>query len=65
MLLKEIQWDASVEDLGDFFFFFWLRRVLVVAQGIFVVVRGLLSSCGVWVFSSLAVVHRVQGAWAL
>ena len=29
------------------------------------VVRGLLSSCGMWVFSSLVVVHRLQGVWAL
>ena len=28
-------------------------------------VRGLLSSCGVWVISSLVVAHRLQGAWAL
>ena len=28
-------------------------------------VRGLLSSCGVWVFSSLAVTRRLQGVWAL
>ena len=27
-----------------FFFFFWLHRVLVAACGLFVVVRGLLSS---------------------
>ena len=28
-------------------------------------VRGLLSSCGMQVFSSLVVAHRLQGAWAL
>ena len=39
--------------------------IFVEACGLFVVVRGLLSSCGVRVFSSLVVVHRLQGAWAL
>ena len=59
----------------NFFYFliyFWLRRVLAAARGIFVeavkiffVVHGLLSSCGVRVFSSLVVAHRLQDAWAL
>ena len=38
--------------------YFWLHWVLVVACG-------LLSSCGMWVFSSLVVAHRLQGVWAL
>ena len=33
--------------------------------GLFVVVHGLLSSCGVWVLSSLFVVCRLEGTWAL
>ena len=33
----------------------------IAACGLFIVVCGLLSSCG----SSLAVVHRLQDAWAL
>ena len=32
--------------------YFWLHRVFVEACGLFVVMRGLLSSCGVRVFSS-------------
>ena len=33
--------------------------------GSFFAARGLLSSCGMWVFSSLAVARRLQGTWAL
>ena len=50
------------------FFFFWLRRVLVAAcrifveaWGSFIVVHGLLSSCGMRVFASLVVARRLQG----
>ena len=52
--------------------YFWLPQVLVAAHrifveayGIFVVVRGLLSSCGMRVFSSLVVACGLQIAWAL
>ena len=62
-----------------YIYIFWLRPVLVVAHrifaeargilvaacGLFVVVRGLLSSCGVRVFSSLVVVLGFQSTWAL
>ena len=47
------------------FIYFCLRQVLVAAHGLFVAARGLLSSCGVRVFSSLVVARRLQGAWAL
>ena len=43
----------------------WLCRVLVAAHGLFVVARGLLSSCDVWAFLSLVVACRLQGAWTL
>ena len=36
-----------------------------MAHGVFVEARGFLSSCGVWVFSSLVVARELQGAWAL
>ena len=49
----------------DLFFFFWLHQVLVVARTLFIVVHGLLSSCGVRVFSSLVVAHRLQATRAL
>ena len=43
---------------GELFFliliYFWLHQVLVVARRIFIVARGLLSSCGVQVFSLVA-----------
>ena len=51
--------------------YFWLCWVLDVGSviapvhGLFVVVHGLLSTCGVQVFSSLVVAHRLQGTWAL
>ena len=41
-----------------YFVYFWLHWVLVEA-------RGLLSSCGVRVFSSLVLARRFQGTWAL
>ena len=54
------------------FLYFWLRRVLAAAHGIFVeacglfvAVHGLLFSCGVRFFSSLVVTRRLQGTWAL
>ena len=48
-----------------YFLNFWLRRVLVAARGLFLVVRRLLSSCGVRVFSSLVVARGLRSAWAL
>ena len=47
--------DLSLRHAGSF----------VVARGLFVVVRGFLSSCGMQVFSSLVVACRLQGARAL
>ena len=43
----------------------WGMWPLVEARGLFVVVRSLLSSCGLWVFSSLVVARWLQGVWAL
>ena len=37
----------------------------IAAHRLSVVVRGFLSSCGVWVSSSLVVARRLHGAWAL
>ena len=62
-----------------YFIYFWLHRVLAAAQGsslrragffvmacrFFVAALGLLSSCGVQVFSSLVVACRFQSVWAL
>ena len=48
-----------------YFIYFWLHQVLAAARGLLAAVHGLLSSCGVRVFSSLVVAHRLQGAWAL
>ena len=69
---------ATIQSNKFFFFndllfiYFWLCRVLVAAHGIFVeacrifiVVHGLLSNCGVRVFSPLVVAYRLQGVWAL
>ena len=54
------------------FIYFWPHGFLVAALGIFVqacgllvAVHGLLSSCGVWFFSSVVVGRRLQGVWAL
>ena len=62
-----------------FFFFFWLHQVLVVARGtsveacviffvavhgLFIAARGLLSSCGLRVFSPLVVACGLQSMWA-
>ena len=60
--------QAMTEDntiSGVIYLFIWLRQVLFAARGLFVVAHGLLSSCGVWVFSSLVVVRGVQNAWPL
>ena len=45
--------------------YFRLHRVLVAACGLFVAACGLLSSCGMWVFSSLVVACSLQGVWAV
>ena len=47
-----------------YFIYFWLCWVLVAACGIFVEACGIFY-CGMSVFSSLVVAHRLQGAWAL
>ena len=61
------------------FIYFRLHQVLVAAcgtfvaacgtfvevRGLFMVAHGLLSSCGMWVFSSLVVARGLQGTWAL
>ena len=41
------------------------RGIFFEACGYFFASRGLLSSCGVLVFSSLVVASRLQGTWAL
>ena len=43
----------------------WHAGSLLHHAGSFILARGLLSSCGVWVFSSLVVASRLQGTWAL
>ena len=54
-------------------FIIYLFNLFLVASGLscgrhggsFVVARGLLSSCGMRVFSSLVGARRLQGVWAL
>ena len=57
---------------GEVFFFFWLCWVLGAACGIFIEACGIFRCCSraslvvaCGFFSSLVVVHRLQGAWAL
>ena len=42
----------------NIYLFFWLHQV-------FIVVHWLLSSCGLWIFSSLVVALGLQSVWAL
>ena len=78
LCLLRVSWIISTSFffkiylLFIYFIYFWLHRVSVAAHrifveasGLFVAACGILSSCGVWVFSSLVVVHSLQGAWAL
>ena len=76
VISRLVLWSLHFKSYLFFFFkinfllfiyliYFWLCRVLVAAYRLFVVVCGLLSSCGVRVFSSLVVVRRLQGTWPL
>ena len=54
------------------YFYLFITYLFLAALGLscgtrdlFVAVCGLLSSCGVQVFSSLVVVRSLQGVWAL
>ena len=66
LLSGRCRWFVVIFSLKIYLFihfvYFWMRQVLVVSCELFVVARGLLSSCGVRVFSSLDVARRLQGS---